>query len=134
MKRSPSHTKPILRVSCLYSFALLALVVLSVSIIKKDTTTEIKTLIKENVKTEYVYVSDNTDTGVTDIYTEYTEEVYTVREYMGKIGIFLSDGTLVQTIEIYTKTLPIADRRLLEEGFEVVGKQRLYSIIEDYSV
>ena len=53
---------------------------------------------------------------------------------MGRIGIFSSDGTLIEMIDVYVKTLPIADRSLLEEGFEVVGKQRLYSIIEDYSV
>lgn len=133
MKDSTSYTKKLLRISCLYSLAFLVLTIISVMIIKNNAHLSQNTEIKETVKTEYVYVEKQPDNTFADVYVEPDEQVYTVREHMGKIGIFLPNGSLVQTIEVYVKTLPTADRRLLEEGFEVVGKQRLYSIIEDYS-
>jgi hypothetical protein len=52
---------------------------------------------------------------------------------MDMIGIFRPDGTLVETVETYIKTLPEADKRLLKEGFEIHGRRALNSIIEDYS-
>jgi hypothetical protein len=85
----------------------------------------------KNIITEYVYVDRPTEDS-TQTYETITEQTYVVREYMQRIGIFLTDGTLVKVIEVNTKTLPEADRRLLEEGFQIVGKQQLYSIIEDY--
>ncbi len=134
MKDSTSYTKKLLRVSCLYSLAFLVLTIISVIIINDNSQQNQEPKIKETVKTEYVYVEKDSDSEFTDVYVEPDEQTYIVREHMGKIGVFLPDGTLHQMIEVYVKTLPTADRRLLEEGFEVVGKQRLYSIIEDYSV
>ncbi len=126
--------KRLLRVSCLYSLLFLIGVTLSVKLIKSPQVPAESTQNGESVRTEYVYVQTEPDSNFTEIYYEDEPQVFTVREHMGKIGIFLSDGTLKEIIEVYVKTLPTADRRLLEEGFEVVGKQQLYSIIEDYSV
>ncbi len=84
-------------------------------------------------KTEYVYVAPDSKEN-TDIITEsIDEEIYNVREYNDRIGIFYQDGTLKEIIEVYIKSLPEADRHLLREGIEVVGKKQLNSIIEDYT-
>ncbi len=83
--------------------------------------------------TEYIYVFGESDTQPYTEGTSTEEQIYIIREHMGKIGIFLPDGTLYDTVDAYVKTLPEADRRLLEEGFEVVGKHALGEIIQDYS-
>ena len=51
---------------------------------------------------------------------------------MDKIGVFSEDGSLVMVIDVYVKTLPEADKRLLGEGFEVVGRSALNAVVEDY--
>ena len=57
--------------------------------------------------------------------------VYIIKvDYLYRLA---SENTLLRIIEVYTKTLPEADRRLLGEGFEIVGDDQLNSIIEDYS-
>ena len=58
---------------------------------------------------------------------------FIVREYKGKIGIFLDNGELYQIIDVYVKTLPKADRDLLEEGIEIKSTDELRDIIEDYT-
>ena len=61
------------------------------------------------------------------------KQIYIVKEYFGQIGIFDEDGRLLETIEIYTKTLPKADRILLREGIKLSSKEALDALIEDYS-
>ena len=58
---------------------------------------------------------------------------YLVKEYRGQIGIFSSDGTLLEILDTYIKTLPEADRTLLGEGIWVESRKALNSLIEDYS-
>lgn len=91
-------------------------------------------IVEGAVQTEYVYVRPDVPPDTSrDTAVQNTQEVYMVREYMGKIGIFLSDGTLSEVLEVYTKTLPEADRRLLREGIVVNGKKQLNALIEDYT-
>ena len=82
---------------------------------------------------EYIYVAPDTRNQASSITEEIVEETYTVREHNGKIGIFYSNGTLKEILEIYVKSLPEADRHLLREGFEVIGAKQLNGIIEDYT-
>ena len=133
MKGDTSYKNKLLRISCLYYALFLGFTTLSVYLITSKNSPQTEVIIKETVKKEYVYSEpDNEDISV-EVFAD-EQPIYTVKEYMGKIGIFLADGSLYDVIEVYVKTLPTADRRLLEEGFEVVGNTRLYSIIEDYSV
>lgn len=83
-------------------------------------------------ETEYVYIRADTFSESNES-TASEETVYTVREHKGQIGIFLSDGTLIGVLDVNVKSLPEADRRLLGEGIEVLGKKRLNSLIEDYT-
>ena len=126
----------ILRVMAVYAVAMLGLLLtaLLLRIPSKESTPE--KVIQTVVEKEYVYLTkEDADTQ----YNEGTDtspsqdETYTVREYFGRIGIFKSDGALMQVLEVYVKTLPEADKRLLGEGFEIVGKKQLNSIIEDYT-
>ena len=44
-----------------------------------------------------------------------TDETFTTkifREHNGRIGIFEEDGTLVEILDVYVKTLPETDRRM----------------------
>ena len=43
------------------------------------------------------------------------------------------NGELVKLLEIYTKTLPEADRRLLREGIRITSIDALDALIEDYT-
>ena len=126
----------ILRVMAVYAVAMLGLLLtaLLLRIPSKESTPQ--KIIQTVVEKEYVYLTqEDTDTQ----YNEDTDtspsqdETYTVREYFGRIGIFKSDGALMRVLEVYVKTLPEADKRLLGEGFEIVGKKQLNSIIEDYT-
>ena len=85
---------------------------------------------------EYIYIENQPDedasvsTGKDDI----NEESFLVKEYEGQIGIFsLEGGEIRYVIDRYIKTLPEADKRLLREGFVVIGIQGIYSVIEDYT-
>ena len=92
--------------------------------------TEIETETVTVTETVYIYVKDD---PLPEIKTEIREERWTVRAYEGKIGIFDEAEALVEVIEVYTKTLPETDRRLLEEGFEVFSKSELNALIQDYT-
>ncbi len=126
----------ILRIMSIYSLIMLALVIYALSISNNNNVYTLQT--QESgipVQTEYVYIkvedsdSDNTDSEDTSAESEIK---YTVREHMGKIGVFSDDGALVRSIDVYVKTLPEADRRLLREGIEIVGKEALDELIQDY--
>jgi len=122
-----------LRIMSLY--AVISLSVTVVAIFLTDDKSELQinqTITTETVETEYVYVkSDRTYPSDTAESTEQSE-TYTVREYNEKIGVFSSDGILVRTVDVYVKTLPEADRRMLREGIEITGEKQLNSLIEDY--
>ena len=126
----------ILRVMAVYAVAMLGLLLtaLLLRIPSKEPTPQ--KIIQTVVEKEYVYLTqEDADTQYnegTDTSTS-QDETYTVKEYFGRIGIFKSDGALMRVLEVYVKTLPEADKRLLGEGFEIVGKKRLNSIIEDYT-
>ncbi len=127
---------------CIYVTIMLIVCALAVHALRKtiptddmmgdDTDTEIAPI------TEIVYipiisegVSDTTSQTEIESETEKTE--YTVKSYEGKIGIFTDNGTLVRVIDVYIKTLPKADRNLLEKGFIVTNESELRSVIEDYT-
>ena len=126
----------ILRVMAVYAVAMLGLLLtaLLLRIPSKESTPQ--KIIQTVVEKEYVYLTkEDADTQYnegTDTSTS-QDETYTVKEYFGRIGIFKSDGALMRVLEVYVKTLPEADKRLLGEGFEIVGKKQLNSIIEDYT-
>ena len=79
------------------------------------------------IETVYVY-NPSEETSVST-----AEARWTVKEYSGKIGIFNSNGELVEIIDTYIKSLPSKDQALLREGFEVNSEKELYSVIEAYS-
>jgi diguanylate cyclase (GGDEF)-like protein len=66
-------------------------------------------------------------------YLLFDETMEIAKEYENKIGIFDTSGRLLRSIDIYTKTLPKADRALLREGIELRSEAELISLIEDYS-
>lgn len=83
--------------------------------------------------TDHVYVYLETDEASVSETTSNAPLSFTAREFEGVIGIFDSNEKLIQIIEVYTNTLPEADRRLLREGIKINSKRELYSLIEDYT-
>lgn len=125
----------LLRMMSLYAVIMLAMLAAAILIIpsrtqalpEKEAEAE-----STDAETEYIYIRADSAQDSGDS-TAAEETVYTVREYRGQIGIFLSDGTLMDVLDVNIKSLPEADRRLLGEGIEVLGKKRLNSLIEDYT-
>ena len=117
-----------------YSAILLVICILGISILYKKKTEPVppQTIIETVIKTEEVYILVD---GKEEPQTTKTigEVLFIVKEYEEKIGIFDPSGRLLQTIDIYTKTLPKTDRALLREGIELRSEAELSALIEDYS-
>ena len=116
-----------------YSAILLIVCILGISVLhksKSDPTNDV--IVQTVIETDKVYVI--VDGDLESQTTESTDKVlFVVKEYEEKIGIFDTEGRLLQTIDIYTKTLPKTDRALLREGIELRSASELDSLIEDYS-
>lgn len=84
-------------------------------------------------QTEYVYVYVSPEESLKVFSDTEAAQVWIVREYDERIGIFNSDNVLVHIIETHIKTLPVTDRDLLREGIKVTSRKELLSVIEDYS-
>ena len=115
-------------------FSLLLFVTFSVTaviLLRELRTREVQTV----TNTEEVYVYLPQEENESELPLPETPETsgYLVKEYRGQIGIFSSDGTLLEILDTYIKTLPEADRALLGEGISVKTKAEMYAIIEDYS-
>jgi 1-aminocyclopropane-1-carboxylate deaminase/D-cysteine desulfhydrase-like pyridoxal-dependent ACC family enzyme len=60
-------------------------------------------------------------------------DVYTLKEYEGRIGIFHNDDTEpYQLIDVDVSTFSEEDQRLLKEGIKVFSVEELNQKIEDY--
>ena len=58
---------------------------------------------------------------------------YYLREYDGKIAVFLPDKNVPETVfEVYTSTLPSYDRGQLQLGIPIQSYEELVKRIEDY--
>ena len=80
--------------------------------------------------TAYFGIDENS--SYVEAFNEY--EIYTVKEYCGKIGIFVQGKDAPSAVlDVYVFTLPEADRKMLNEGFDV-SEAEIYSVIEDYTV
>ena len=133
MKHSNALRLKYLRFMALYSILMLCVISFLVFVKKDDKATfpDEESAVHTDVaaETQYVYVRPEDVSS-----EESTEETrFWIKEYNGVVGIFNTDGSLYKTIDTRVKALPEADQNLLEEGFEVIGKSQLNSIIEDYS-
>ncbi len=127
----------IFRLMAIYSLIMLSLIVFSLSLSKKapQYTPNAESNTAATPQTEYVYIKveessyeKNDESSESNV----VSNKYIVREHMDKIGIFSEDGVLIRSIDVYIKTLPEADRRLLKEGIEIIGKDALNALIQDY--
>ncbi len=61
-------------------------------------------------------------------------EIYTVKEYRGKIGIFEAGKEEPSAVlDVFVFTLPERDRKMLKDGFSV-SEEEIFGVIEDYTV
>ena len=62
------------------------------------------------------------------------QEIYTIKEYEGKIAVFKGNDKKPYTVyESYTSLLPTQDRQRLQNGIKVDNTTDLQKIIEDYT-
>ena len=118
-----------------YCLLLIVLSAVSVSFVKRSASLDFGTEIDEQTLAEEivyvpVFVESESESGEE---STLQNEIFTLKSYKGKIGIFDSSAKLIDVIEVYVKTLPSTDRRMLEEGIEVSGREALISAIEDYT-
>ena len=137
MKSKGYKDSGILALAAFYSIAMIFILIFTVMVMSKKQA-ETSSVTKYIIETEYVYITEDIpETSINDsVATEVAESVFEtliIKEYGERIGIFNLDGELVYHLDVYTKTLPEADRRLLEEGFEIVDENQLAAIIQDYS-
>ena len=126
----------LLKLTLTYSAILLIATIIGISVLIYKKEPRERVITETVVQTEHIYVWVGGDTAANDSdITQSAAEDYVriVKEYEGKIGIFTEDGALVNIIDVYVKTLPETDRRLLREGIKVLSEQELRSITQDYS-
>ena len=62
------------------------------------------------------------------------QEIYTIKEYDGKIAVYKNDENKpMEVYESYVSLLPEADRQKLQNGITVDNTTELQKIIEDYT-
>ena len=128
--------KKILAIAAVYAISMLLVCSLAVWFIsrREASPAEVCERITE-IHTELVYVPVSGNAGERESQTVDDTDIptWTVREYEGRIGVFSDDGTLCRVVDVYVKTLPETDRRLLGEGIRITGEEKLRAILEDYS-
>ena len=124
----------LLKLALTYSAVLLLATIIGISVLIYKKAPRERTIIETVVQTEHIYVWVGGDMSTSDIaQTTVDEYIRILKEYEGKIGIFNEAGSLVDMIDVYVKTLPETDRRLLKEGIILFSEDELRSLIEDYS-
>ena len=79
------------------------------------------------------YTGETTEQAAEAVSVFCDRQIYTVKEYNGKIGIFEEgEKNPFTVLDTFTFILPDYDRDMLKDGFTVDGKY-LYGIIEDYT-
>lgn len=117
-----------------YSVILLVCTISAIAVLLWRTRPEEgQTAIETVLQTEHIYVflgpAETEELQATSV----EERVWIVREYEERIGIFNEADELLDIIDVYTKTLPEADRLMLKEGIVISSEKELSSLIEDYS-
>lgn len=82
-----------------------------------------------------VYLTvDAVGTGNNDSSNNQSQIVYTVKEYEGKIAVFIGDNESPERIleSPYIRDLPQYDRDLLKIGIPAYSEAELNTILEDY--
>ena len=120
------------------SFSLLFLCILSLILLPKKQRTLKETVYETSIVTQtqpiYVYVEPQTEDTTAESSATNTEELHwIVKSYKEMIGVFDEKMQLIRIIEVYTKTLPEADRKLLEEGIVIRSKKEYNALMEDYT-
>lgn len=124
--------------TAIYAILMACICIFSVNIIKGSTLSQNiqpeSTEQQNNVVTEIVYIPIYMESYYeSQIATESNDQPeYIIKLYNNKIGVFTEDGSLIEVIDVYTKTLPKTDQDMLEKGFNIKSED-LNKLIEDYT-
>ena len=64
--------------------------------------------------------------------TDVPAALYLVTEHEGIIGVFDAAGELVRTVNVFTGTLPEAERKALQVGIPVYSPEEMRRLVEQY--
>ena len=136
MKAKKEGARGAWRFAVIYAICFLLLLIATTQMLLGALRKSAKEQVPSEPESIYVYMpqeSTEEDPKESEPLPEEPSEGYLVKEYQGKIGIFSTDGLLLEIIDTYVKTLPEADRTLLGEGISVKTREELNSLVEDYS-
>lgn len=135
MKAKKEGSRGAWRFAIFYAICLLFLLLATTQVLLGALRQSAEKKLPSETEEVYVYLPQETKPPTQSEATppEETTEGFLVKEYRGQIGIFSADGTLLEILDTYVKTLPEADRALLGEGISVKTREELNSLVEDYS-
>ena len=84
----------------------------------------------------FVYAINKTDIKSTGSYIPASAEIsiYVIRNIDGKVCVCdYSDGSVIQKLDVYVSTLPVAEQEALENGVYLYSLAELVSAIEAYT-
>lgn len=76
--------------------------------------------------------SPSDQTGQEDLPTNADTEVFSIREYNGKIAVYNADGAMIHWVDVNTALLPTEERSALKDGVEVQSWEAMVSCLQDY--
>lgn len=79
-------------------------------------------------------VSTDGNKSTTNITSEADNITYTIRDYNGRIALFENSNPNPKTVyEIFTASLPQADKEMLINGISVTSEEEAKRLIEEYT-
>ena len=136
MKAKKEGARGAWRFAVIYAICFLLLLIATTQMLLGALRKSAKEQVPSEPESIYVYMpqeSTEEDPKESEPLPEEPSEGYLVKEYQGKIGIFSTDGLLLEIIDTYVKTLPKSDQNLLKEGIYLEDERELLELIQDYS-
>lgn len=79
-------------------------------------------------------LSHSEKTVTTENISEHEKATYTIRDYNGRIALFVRNNENPETVyDIFTDSLPEKDKENLRKGITVETEDEAKSLIEDYT-
>ncbi len=104
--------------------------VISKSAVPKITTYE-KLTEQSAEPSNYVFEKPLSSSDGAENNVPYINDVKTLKEYKGKIGVYNNSGILEYSLDIPTDSLPISDKLMLRDGITVNSDAELCEFIEN---
>lgn len=79
-------------------------------------------------------VSKTQDERTVEETTSKIRTTYTLKNYKGQLALFIGDSEKPAKIyEIFTDSLPEADKKILSEGISTTSEEEIIKLVEEYT-